>query len=140
MNYKIGIIKRNNYFFSNSFLLIFLFIISFFFSYCYYTSAHTHLVTKLKNGNFMVFTCDGIYTLDPYFNLYNITTELSCSNYMENIAHFSEEDGEYFIYICPNHLMEIILYLIVILFLIIKIIINIQLFPILILQQIFIIF
>ena len=102
MNYKIGIIKRNNYFFSNSFLLIFLFIISFFFSYCYYTSAHTHLVTKLKNGNFMVFTCDGIYTLDPYFNLYNITTELSCSNYMENIAHFSEEDGEYFIYICPN--------------------------------------
>ena len=47
----------------------------------------------------MVFTCNGIYTLDPYFNVLNTTNGLSYNNYKENIAHFSDEDGGYFLYI-----------------------------------------
>ena len=90
-----------------SFLPLSKFSILFFISYfnissSYYTNAHFHLATKLKNGNFMVFTCEGIYNLDPYFNLYNITNGLSYDNFHENLAHFSEEDGGYFLYISDN--------------------------------------
>ena len=87
------------YFFLYFYLLIkFIFIFSIGKSYSY-ISAHNHIATRLNNGNFLIFTCYGKYTLSPSFIYYNQTTDLSYENYKENLAHFSEEDGGYILFI-----------------------------------------
>ena len=67
-----------------------------------YIAAHNHITTRLNNGNFLVFSCDGKFTLDPAFNLYNKTKDISWDNYNENLAHFSEEDGGYILFVSEN--------------------------------------
>ena len=102
MEFRNDIIKKRIYLFSCSNLTIFYFINSIIISYSI-LNAHFHLSTRLNNGNFMVFSCDGLYTLDPYFNHLTTITQISASNYRENIAHFIDEDGGYFLFVSHNH-------------------------------------
>ena len=85
--------------------LLMLFIILFFITESYsYISVHNHITTRLNNGNFLVISSDGIYTLDPAFNLYNKTNEIINTHQKEDLVHFSEEDGGYILFISGrNH-------------------------------------
>ena len=86
-------------FFPHFYLLIkFIFLFSIRKSYSYILD-HNHITTRLNNGNFLIFTCNGKYTLSPAFIYYNQTTDISYNNYRENLAHFSEEDGGYILFI-----------------------------------------
>ena len=81
-----------------------IYIIIFSINTCYsFIEAHHHITTRLNNGNFLVFTSEGKYTMDPAFNLYNKTNDISCNNYHENLAHFSEEDGGYILFISNSY-------------------------------------
>lgn len=51
---------------------------------------------KLENGNFLIFSENGLYTLDPTFQILNYTDEVKIiSNFYTTIKQFTKEDGSY---------------------------------------------
>ena len=58
------------------------------------------LITRLNNGNFIIFGSDRTYILDPtYTQLIDLGSTVSRGKEYDNIAHFSEEDDGYIIFI-----------------------------------------
>ena len=85
--------RRNQFLYSNSHLLIAIIInISIPFSLT--------VVTRLNNGNFLVFSSERTFVYDPtYTYASKYSGKVSYETNYENIAHFSEEDNGYIIYI-----------------------------------------
>ena len=51
---------------------------------------------KLENGNFLIFSGNGLYTLDPTFQILNYTDEVKIiNNFYTTIKQFTKEDGSY---------------------------------------------
>ena len=97
---KLYIINTLINIFSNSYLLIAIIInISIPFS----LSIHNHLTARLSNGNFLVISCTGKYIFDPTYTYSTSISGISHDNYRENLAHFSEEDNGYILFISPQH-------------------------------------
>ena len=95
-----GNARREQILFSNSHLLIAIIInISIPFS----LSIHNHLTARLSNGNFLVISCNGKYIFDPTYTNSTSISGISHDNYRENLAHFSEEDNGYILFISPQH-------------------------------------
>ena len=66
----------------------------------YIDKARFHSAIKLDNGNFIIFTGNGQYTMDQTFKLYNRTTNVTEPlNYYDRVKQFSKEDGDYILYI-----------------------------------------
>ena len=87
----------------NSKLLFLIFFSLFNISYFLTEKYHYHISTKLNNGNFMIFSCDGIYMITPNFNSFQLNTDIiSGDNYNENIAHFLDKDGGYILYVTSS--------------------------------------
>ena len=85
--------------------IIYIFYINFTLIYSHLTNAHYHVSIKLENGNFIIFTCNGQFTLDQEFKkVYNHTTTVTGNgNYYDRIKYFSKEDA-YILYITNyNH-------------------------------------
>ena len=86
--------------------IIYIFYINITLIYSYLTSAHYHDSIKLDNGNFIIFTCNGQFTLDPAFKiLYNHTNSVTGNgNFYDRVNQFSKEEGGYILYITnTNH-------------------------------------
>ena len=84
----------------------YIFYINFTLIYSHLTNAHYHVSVKLDNGNFIIFTCNGQYTLDKTFkNVYNHTTSVTGNgNYYDRVKQFSKEEEGYILYITNyNH-------------------------------------
>ena len=85
---------------SNISNFLFFVIFSFFnISYCLIENFHFHRATKLNNGNFLLFSCNGMYLLSPDLKTIILNSGVTKNNYEENIAHFLAEDGGYILYI-----------------------------------------
>ncbi len=72
----------------------------------YLDKAHLHTAIKLDNGNFIIFTGNGQYTMDQAFKiLYNRTTNVTGQlNYYDRAKQFSKEEEGYILYITNlNH-------------------------------------
>jgi len=55
---------------------------------------------KLENGNFLIVSRNGLYTLDPTFKILNYTNEMIIyDNYATTIKQFTKEDGSYILII-----------------------------------------
>ena len=54
---------------------------------------------KLENGNFLFFSENGLYTLDPTFQILNYTDEVIYKYYFTTIKQFTKEDGSYILII-----------------------------------------
>ena len=71
--------------------------------YCYLTNVHYHTSIKLDNENFVIFSCDGQFTLDKSFKiLYNYTTSVSGSDSYDISKQYSKEDEGYILYLTNN--------------------------------------
>ena len=82
--------------------LFFIIFSLFYLSYCYFENFHYHISTKLNNGNFLVFSCDGTYLIYSNFTTGILNSSISGGNYHENVAHFLSKDGGYILYINSN--------------------------------------
>ena len=72
----------------------------------YLDKARFHAAIQLENGNLVIFTGNGLYTLDKTFQfLYNRTTSIAGQlNYYDRVKQFSKEDGDYILYVTKtNH-------------------------------------
>ena len=79
--------------------IIYIFFIKITLRYSYLTNAHYHTSIKLDNGNFIIFSCDGQFTLDPTFRiLYNSSTSVSGSDSYDIVKQFSKDDEGYILY------------------------------------------
>ena len=56
-----------------------------------------HLVTRLNNGNFLIFTSQGTYIYDPTYHYITFSASIIYNRDEDNIAHFSEEDNNGYI-------------------------------------------
>ena len=93
--------RNNRVFFLNSLLFkVIIIIISISFS----LNIVDGLITRLNNGNFSAFTSEGTYTVDPIFTYYLATdSSYTYNRAHDNLAHFSEEDDGYIIFISLYH-------------------------------------
>ena len=85
--------------------ILFLLLFSFFnISYCIIDIFHFHRSTKLNNGNFLLFSCKGMYLLSSDLSTIIYNSSITIDNYQENIVHFSDKGGGYILYISrTNH-------------------------------------
>ena len=89
-----GNARREHILFSNSHLLIAIIInilISFSLAYDY------RLVTRLNNGNFLIFTSQRTFIYDPTYHYITFSASIIYNRDEDNIAHFSEEDNNGYI-------------------------------------------
>ena len=87
-------------FYSHNSIFFILIAFSFFnLIYCLIENFHFHRATKLNNGNFLLFSCNGMYELFPDLNTSKKYSSETNNNYEENIVHFLDKDGGYILYI-----------------------------------------
>ena len=84
-------------------LIIYIFFIKFTLRYSYFTNKHYHTSIKLDNGNFIIFSCNGQFTLDPTFRiLYNSSSSVSGPDSNDLVKQFSKDNGGYILYFSNN--------------------------------------
>ena len=72
--------------------------------YSYITVGEYWEAIKLKNGNFIIFSKNGLYILDPAFQILNHTTEIKMEdNFYSAIKQFTKEDEDYILIITFNN-------------------------------------
>ena len=95
-------IDKSKSLFSKNYLLITIIKISLAFSLPY---NYNYLTTRLNNGNFLVFSDNGVFIFDPTFTNSSKIKRINYTNSYNNfkLAHFSEEDGGYILFITNQY-------------------------------------